>query len=511
MTLDISIKSADKHFTSQKKFEEFFTSKITVHHKVDGIKLNVIKIANNGLLSDYIFSYKGNILYPGEFDYVTTAKIKKESIGASQFKLVFEHFKKNLKNNIPIGTGMFIEFLMKKPTLSSNYTINHKMILIGYSYDINYSISFGKLKIEPPETTELITDDSDNYNFSKIICAFDLDRPSKLFEGHLNPEQFGHGIINEELKELYNERIYKIWKNDAIDTISYLKDLFLTVKSKYGGIEEGVILKYNDTILKWQQDYQCNKESRLKIKMQFKENDAELETLYWKNVIEVSLSLIVDMNYTSELPKLLLELSSKMKELTPSFSHSKKNTTNIKDDIQLTAKLQIIKRLNGNNNALILGKFRVLTKGHIQLLNKAKQFDNITICLVSSKETSSTKTLRESMIKSVYPNINIIHARTGNLISIMQKSPLNINTVITGSDRVISYNEQLKNSVGVDVLEVRRNDKDISASKVIYNINDENYFKNNTPKGVHQFYKDILKEYGNERELFTESGENVNI
>ena len=36
--LDISIQSADKYLTSQKKIEELLTSEVEIEHKTDGIK-----------------------------------------------------------------------------------------------------------------------------------------------------------------------------------------------------------------------------------------------------------------------------------------------------------------------------------------------------------------------------------------------------------------------------------------------------------------------------------------
>ena len=62
----------------------------------------------------------------------------------------------------------------------------------------------------------------------------------------------------------------------------------------------------------------------------------------------------------------------------------------IKDDIQLNAKTLIIKNLKGNNNCLMLGKFRIFTNGHLKVLKSAlKDFDNVCICLVTPKELHS--------------------------------------------------------------------------------------------------------------------------
>ena len=88
--LDISIASADKFLTSKAKIDEFLTSKVTVEEKLDGVKLTVVKVSDEGNLGDYVIAYKENILYAEEFDYQPMTKIKKESISNSQFKIVLD-------------------------------------------------------------------------------------------------------------------------------------------------------------------------------------------------------------------------------------------------------------------------------------------------------------------------------------------------------------------------------------------------------------------------------------
>ena len=169
----------------------------------------------------------------------------------------------------------------------------------------------------------------------------------------------------------------------------------------------------------------------------------------------------------------------------------------IMDDIQLTAKTQIIKQMRGNNNALILGKFRVVSKeGHAKLFKRAQTlYDNVVICIVTSGDTKETKELREKMVRAVAPKAEIIHASNGNLARILQNSPININVVYAGSDRVGSYREQLRNSLGTEVRELPRTDDDISASKIIANIDDRKFFEANTPKELHAMYEEIKKAY----------------
>ena len=131
--LDISILAANKFLNSNKKLEWFFNTPVEIEAKTDGVKVTALKIADDGDLSDWIIAYKGHILYSEEFNYNSDDSIKKSSIGSSQFKIVLDHFKSLGKTSIPVGTELQLEYLMRKPTLSSNYERPHGIVLIGYS------------------------------------------------------------------------------------------------------------------------------------------------------------------------------------------------------------------------------------------------------------------------------------------------------------------------------------------------------------------------------------------
>ena len=45
------------------------------------------------------------------------------------------------------------------------------------------------------------------------------------------------------------------------------------------------------------------------------------------------------------------------------------------------------------------------------------------------------------------------------------------------------------------VEEIKRTDEDISATKIITNIDNEKYFKENTPKEIHSLYRELVKAY----------------
>jgi hypothetical protein len=91
--------------------------------------------------------------------------------------------------------------------------------------------------------------------------------------------------------------------------------------------------------------------------------------------------------------------------------------------------------------------------------------------------------------------IEIFEATSGNLMTLMNRTNENINWIMAGSDRVKAYEKMLERNKDVKVYEIPRTDEDISASKVINEIEDEKYFKKNTPKEIHSLYNEILEAY----------------
>ena len=484
--LDISIMSADKVLTSSAKIKSFLNSPCTIEAKTDGVKLTVVKQADNGDINDWIFAYKGNILYAGEYNYQPDTIAKTKSIGASQFKLAIKHFNRLGKTSIPVGTELQIEFLMSKPTLSSNYDRKHGMVLIRHTTS-SWQVRFGKLVTKPGV---LSTAKRDQYAKELKISV-----PALLFDGVLGSEaQFKKGIANPAVKKTFNSDNFD-WENfDVLYT--QIKNFFLEIPSAFGGKEEGVVIKTNDSILKWQQSYQVDQNARLAIKQQFREDDPQDETLYWQNVTNAARD-IADSIEPGEEVQMLTMLAKKLKNFKLTFTHSKKSPEIIKDDIQVNAKTLVLKKMVGNNGCLILGKFRILTKGHEALIKKAlNEYDNVCVCVVTSKDTVATQYLRVKMLKDTFGDkITIVEHLNGNILRILDKVPFNVNVVYAGSDRVESYQSQLKSAVGVMVREMYRTDSDISASKVIANLEDEKFFKTNTPKAIHPMYDELKSAY----------------
>lgn len=483
--LDISILSAEKWIKSKNDIETLLNTHLSIEHKTDGTKLTVVHVANNGTIDDWIIAYKNSIFYANEFKYQDMKDIKAKSIGVSQYKIVLEHFANLGKCNIPVGYEYSIEFLQRKPTLSSNYTDPHHLVLIGYC-PCSYKVEFGTLRTN---SKVMLTEFRDSY-----AKEMSIDSPNKLFNGVLGTkESFEAGIINDNLRKEFKKS--DISWSDPEEIWSGICKLLLSIESKYGGKEEGVVIKFGNTILKVQQEYQLDKDARARIKAKT-QMSVEDENKYWSDVHKLAKKFTQECN-TGNFEMRLEKLSKLVANENLKIFHSKKNEIQIKDDIQLSAKLLIRKALEGNNGCLVIGKFRILTTAHVAVINEAlKNFDRVLVCLVTSKETKATLPLRRKMLEMTFGNnISIIETSSGFIGRIIQMSPFDINAVYCGSDRLEDYVSQCKKLLGVNVLEYERNANAISASKVIANLDDKKYFRENTPKQIHKLYDTLVDTY----------------
>ncbi len=142
---------------------------------------------------------------------------------------------------------------------------------------------------------------------------------------------------------------------------------------------------------------------------------------------------------------------------------------------------------------------RVLSTAHYSIIkNQLKNYDHGIVCLVSSKNTKNSEDLRLKMLKKAFGDkIIIITHSSGNINTILRKCPLDITSLYCGSDRVSDYKRQLEYSI-IEVKEIERdidNEDGVSATNIIKNINNKNYFINNTPKEIHSMYDEIMNFY----------------
>lgn len=164
----------------------------------------------------------------------------------------------------------------------------------------------------------------------------------------------------------------------------------------------------------------------------------------------------------------------------------------VKDDLYLTGKQMIMDNLPENQNALFIGKLRIPTKAHMGIITEAlKQFNNVVICIVKG-EKGNNESLpfekQKEILESIFNNkISVISHSSGNITSIINKSPKRIKYILAGSDRVEGYKNQLSRHPNISIVETKRDmnsDDNISATKTIDAIKkgDETTFK----KMMHQ-------------------------
>jgi len=477
--LDISILNIDK---AKKKINGLLDIPVIVTEKTDGVKLTVIR-TNNSLSTNWkenwIVAYKGNIVYPEDLESIsdeTRKKIKKHSIGMSQFQFVFDVLKKAQANpnleQIPSNTELFFEFLMKKPTLTREYTNIHQLILLATS-STKYNEEFGRL-----------TTKSEHFDVTKreeYASILNVKTPATLFKGKLRTIVQSTTTPEEVIKQL--------------------KTRFLSIPSVHGGVMEGVVLEFKDgTFLKIVQEDQYSKEVRQNIKRKFAPVDPET---YYKKIKELSSIALKSIGTQGTMKELLSKLSAwvyvklddKLTGIDPN-----KTEINVKDDVFLTAKTLLIKQLPGNNNALVIGRFSPLTIAHYNIINNALvEYDHVVVNVVKSKVDSANPfpiEIQKKMLERCFQKrIEIVVTETGNLLKSIQKCTKTINVVLAGTDRAETYRNQLENNKDIEVKEIPRID-DVSGTKVRKSLteNDFKTFKQNVPNQLWDMFNE-LKQY----------------
>lgn len=496
--IDISMKQLNDRLKNTSGIKSFLKSDITIEEKTDGVKVQLILKDDADIKKPYyenwIISYKGNVIYPGEFDYQDDETIKKESIGSSQFKFIFNYLK---DNNISIGVlpkgyQFFCEYLIKKPTLMSQYTDLYKLILLAYgpsSYEVKNGILITNNK----------TFNYDGDRRIKYASAMGWEVPPIIYEGKLqNIDDVIQGVNSEDISNILKANKYNLSDLKPEEYLYKIEELLLKAESQFGGSPEGYVIHYNGEMFKFQQTYQLSKEERIAMKMKFKAGVME-ESVYWADVKTCAKELF-DKTVSTDFESSLKKLSELLKTLTIIFTHPKKNDAQIKDDIQLTTKLMYVREF-ADKWVIVQGKFRIFTNAHYDIIKRAlKENDGVVLNVVSNKDTSKYLHLRQVVIEDCFKDeiksgvLEVVYSRTGNINNVLRKTYNQIFKIYTGSDRVDDYQSYIdKYNMDVKIIEVDRDENDISASKIEANIGDEDFFKANTPKAEHTYYKEFLK------------------
>lgn len=153
-----------------------------------------------------------------------------------------------------------------------------------------------------------------------------------------------------------------------------------------------------------------------------------------------------------------------------------------------------------NESGMIIGKFRLLTNAHVQLINDAvKQFGKATVVMVTGKDTAETQDLRYKALIATFgknKNVEIIQTSNAFISNFLPRCSFNPVALLCGTDRVKTYEGMLKRcNLDWNIVETKRADEDISATKVIANLNDQTFFEKNTPKAIHSMYNKYVSSY----------------
>lgn len=479
--LDISIKDVSKVFNTTASINKFLNTNVVVTEKVDGTKLTIVrndKPYSKNYQDNWIIAFKGNVMYPEEYEGTSKSQIAKKSIGTSQYKLVHDHLKKvhAKAKSIPKNTEFFVEYVMNKPTLTRDYKEKHGMVLLAWS-PTKYEVNNGRIKTRSG---------SFNTNVDKFAKALRLNSPRVLYKGKLG------GIVSGKF-------------TTPEEHLEDIKQKLLGIESEFGGKTEGVVIETPDgQVYKFLQADQHDVGTRAEKKQRFK-MEPEKESKYFEQVRKLAIKLVENMADESNIQTSLKKLSKavySMKSLP--IKHEKKQLINIQDDLFLTAKQQLIRRLKGNNGALFIGRFSPPTKAHIGIVESAiKKFDTVTVNIVKAGKKDLDKNpfpqeVQEKIWYSVFPKdkVTIQYTNTGNIVTALNKAENNINVVLAGSDRVKGYEQQLARNPDITVEEIPRTAEDVSATKArnALKADDRKAFEQNMDKRTWKFY-DELKRY----------------
>lgn len=394
--LGLSIQSANKYLSSDTRRKDFLLSSIVVEQKSDGIKLTLVKQANTGRAEDdYILAHENKIIYPDEYSYDTKSSIRKNSKGISQLALVWEHLKKLRKNDIPVGTELFLEYNANRGDKQGN----HDITLIGHT-DSTWTSKQGVIITVPSGFDTSLREE--------FAAQLNTKIPAVLFEGNISSkESFSNSITSKPLKDTYRKRG---WDNDNI--INNVCDMFVEASTKEDNII-GVVIKYNDVVLKLQ-----NNPIRKSI------IQPPLYTAYMtekaKNIAKIVKS--------KDMKTAVTEISNELKKVSSNVY----DVVKLREDIQVKTREIVSLKMPGNRGVMFVGKFMELTDEHRNAIKEAIiKYDTATIALLSSKDTIGTKVARNATIRDAFPEAEIINSGMTSINNIINKSNMIISKVIT--------------------------------------------------------------------------------
>ena len=262
---------------------------------------------------------------------------------------------------------------------------------------------------------------------------------------------------------------------------------FMNAESVFGGIEEGIVLTFETgEKFKLLQPDQHDLAKRREIKASFYESPE----YYIKINKEIqNLPNLNNINWKYIRDNIKLPKSEKLTHLQQ-----------IEDALERTL---AYKEILDKGVGLILGKFRIFTKEHEKLVKKAlaeKDIKKVVICMVTSKDTQHSRSLRMEMLKKFKDSFNtskeieIIEHSSGNLFSIFKKVGVNPVKLYCGTDRVESYRKMVAH-LFTKVIETKRGEDSISATKAIANVGNKAEWEKIVSTSLKSMYDEIKRFY----------------
>lgn len=427
--IDISIKNFKDYLTDMKLLKPYLKMNCKVTQKSDGVKIVLIYTKKG-----WEVHYKDTHLKQEIFDGMTDEDLKHlpTSTGYAQYIKIFKHLENVKASAIPYGTKFFCEFIMKKATLTRSYKETGALVLLCVNNNWN---------------------DKETEHYAKIL---NLRTPRVLAEGNFQK------VILPKL------------------------DDFMNMESVFGGIEEGIVLTFeNGEKFKLLQPDQHDVETRRKKKLSFYDTPE-----YYEKVNEI----IRNLDYKKDINWNYIK--------TIKLPHSDKLTPlqQIEDALERALRYKSILE---KGIGLIVGKFRIFTKEHENLVKKAlkdKDIKKVVICCVTGKDTEFSQALRIKMLNAfknsfkTNKEIEIIEHNSANLFGIFRKLGTEALKLYCGTDRVESYKNLLKSNF-TQVIETPRNADAISATKVLANLDDKKAFEKSASTSLKSLYDEIKAFY----------------
>lgn len=479
--LDISIKHLTKEIKTDEQKQAFLNDDLLVTEKFDGTKLTLIR-TNEPKSGDYsknwIVAYKGSVISKADVSNLDTDKVKAQSIGISQYKIVHDHLEainNDLDDSkIKPGTEYFVEFMQRKDTLTREYEELHGMILLSKA-ETDYKVTGTRLLSKPKTQMD--------FDIREDAEALSIPAPPIVYQGPANSKAtIKSNIVSEDMKNVFDDVA-----GDFEETTDGLFDLMVELFQKYdsifGGTPEGTVIQTTDgQILKVVQQDQYDKEKRSAIKDKYR-YDFETMQQYWDYVVKYAEDVISKVDKNQSIENMLYQLSDLVRNQSDDFSpHDPKGKRAGQiaiDDLYLTAKMRLEKQMKGNRYAMFIGRFQPSTVAHEQIVRDAlakDEVDGVVIAIVAGAASSKNKEqnpltyeervdLWKKALKDVEDKVEFHELKTGSIGAAVRGVPYPVYYILAGEDRAEGYRKQMKGDL-IDLIMIPRSEEDVSASKL---------------------------------------------